>query len=109
MAFLRTLLWIGVTAIVVVFSLRNWVPVTINLFGDMQADVKLPLLLLIAFLIGFLPLYAWHRAAMWRHARKLAVAARTNPLAPTTPSTPASAGTIPPVAVAPNAEPTQAD
>ena len=71
MAFLRTLFWIVVTVVVVVFSLRNWVPVTISLFGNLQADVKLPVLLLIAFLLGFVPLYAWHRLTRWRHGRAL--------------------------------------
>jgi len=73
MAFLRTLFWIVLTVVVVVFSLRNWVPVTINLFGNLQADVKLPVLLLFFFLLGFVPLYLWHRATRWRHARALAV------------------------------------
>lgn len=72
MAFLRTLFWMALTVVVVVFSLRNWVPVTINLFGNLQVDVKLPVLLLFFFLLGFGPLYAWHRAACWRHARRLA-------------------------------------
>lgn len=79
MAFLRTLFWIAITVIVVVFSIRNWSAVTINLFGNMQADVKLPVLLLIAFLIGFGPLYIWYRAFKWRHARKLATADRAVP------------------------------
>ena len=94
MAFLRTLLWIVATIVVVVFSFRNWMPVTVNLFGDRQADVKLPILLLIAFLLGFLPLYAWHRLAVWRHRRALLVARATSlPLEPTVlappPSSPA--------------------
>ncbi|WP_116090407.1 LapA family protein [Sphingomonas crusticola] len=82
MAFLRTLFWIVVTVIVVVFSFRNWSAVTINLFGDMQADVKLPVLLLIAFLIGFVPLYIWYRVFKWRHVRKLAMLDRA--VSPTT-------------------------
>jgi putative flippase GtrA len=56
--------------VVVVFSIRNWIPVTINLFGDLQADVKLPVLLMIAFLIGFVPLYIWHHAWRWRDRRR---------------------------------------
>ena len=80
MAFLRTLFWIAITVIVVVFSIRNWQAVTINLFGDMQADVKLPILLLIAFLIGFVPLYIWYRAFKWRHSRKLALLDRAQPV-----------------------------
>ena len=90
MAFLRTLFWIVITVIVVVFSFRNWSAVTINLFGDLQADVKLPILLLIAFLIGFVPLFIWHKALRWRHARMLAAMDRGTPLA-TTPTTGAPA------------------
>jgi uncharacterized integral membrane protein len=80
MAFLRTLFWIAITVIVVVFSVRNWVPVTISLFGDMQADVKLPVLLLIAFLIGFGPLYIWHRVIRWRDSRRLSAIERASPV-----------------------------
>lgn len=101
MAFLRTLLWIAITVIVVVFSVRNWVPVTINLFGDTQADVKLPVLLLIAFLIGFLPLYVWHRAMRWRHRRKLSEIERAT-------APPPVVTTPPPVASA-TIDPAQAD
>ena len=72
MAFLRTLWWIVVTVIVVVFSMRNWVPVTIALFGNVRADVKLPVLLIVAFLLGFVPLYVWHRISRWRDARRVA-------------------------------------
>lgn len=76
MAFLRTLFWIVITAIVVVFSVHNWVPVTISLFGDLQADVKLPVLLLIAFLVGFVPVYIWHHAYRWRQKRKYSAVER---------------------------------
>ncbi|UAK23019.1 hypothetical protein [Sphingomonas nostoxanthinifaciens] len=70
MGFLRTLFWIAVTVVVVVFSFHNWVPVTVSLFGDLKADVKLPVLLLIAFLAGFLPLLIWHKAMRWRDQRR---------------------------------------
>ena len=73
MGFLRTLFWVAVTVVVVVFSIRNWIPVTINLFGDLQADVKLPVLLMIAFLIGFVPLYIWHKALRWRDKRRITI------------------------------------
>lgn len=81
MAFLRTLFWIALTAIVVVFAFRNWVPVPVNLFGDVVIETKLPMLLLIGFLLGFVPLYVWHRATRWRHKRQLTTLERT-PAAP---------------------------
>ena len=93
MAFLRTLFWIAVTVIVVVFSVRNWVPVPVNLFGDTVVETKLPMLLLIGFLIGFVPLYVWHRAVKWRHVRKLSQIERTSPAVMTPP--PPAAGPAP--------------
>ena len=100
MAFLRTLLWIVITVIVVVFSVRNWVPVPVNLFGDTVVETKVPMLLLIGFLMGFVPLYAWHRVVRWRHNRKLSSIERTPPVVTTPPPTPAST---------PSSDPFQAD
>ena len=51
MQFLKTLFWVLVTALVLLFSFRNWTPVTISLWDDIQADVKMPVLLLIFFLV----------------------------------------------------------
>ena len=76
MNFLRALFWIVLTIVVVVFSMRNWTVVTVGLFGGLAADVKLPVLLLVAFLIGFVPLYIWYRVHRWRLERRLLVAER---------------------------------
>ncbi len=108
MAFLRTLFWIAVTVIVVVFSVRNWVPVPVNLFGDTVVETKLPMLLLIGFLIGFVPLYVWHRAVRWHHARKLSQAERSAPPMASSPMAPPPApGYAPPST--PVADPFQDD
>jgi uncharacterized integral membrane protein len=100
MAFLRTLFWIALTVMVVVFSVRNWASVPVNLFGDTVVETKLPVLLLIAFLAGFVPLYIWHRATKWRLARKMTTLERA-PSSPVAPNTPPF--------VTPNQEPAQAD
>lgn len=93
MNFLRALFWIVLTIVVVVFSMRNWTVVTVNLFGGLAADVKLPVLVLVAFLIGFVPLYIWHRVQKWRLQRRLLVAERA--LVPTVPLQPADP--LPPI------------
>jgi len=49
MQFLKTLFWVLVAVLLALFSFRNWFDVTLNLWGDIQADIKLPLLLLFAF------------------------------------------------------------
>lgn len=76
MQFLRTLFWVVVAVAGVVFAFRNWTPVTVNLWGGLQADAKLPVLLFGAFLLGLLPPYVLHRATRWRMKRKLDLAER---------------------------------
>lgn len=70
MQFLKTLFWVALTIGAILFSAFNWTPVTLNLWGGLQADVKLPVLLLAAFLLGFVPMFALHRARMWSAKRR---------------------------------------
>lgn len=81
MNFLKTLFWVVVAVSLAIFSNRNWNDVTINLWGNIQADVKLPVLILLAVLIGFLPPFIILRGRLWGVRRKLALAERP-PLAP---------------------------
>jgi lipopolysaccharide assembly protein A len=71
MRFLSTLFWVLVAVIVALFARANWTDVTLNLWGDIQADIKLPLLLLIVFLLGFLPTWLLHRVRLWSHRRRI--------------------------------------
>lgn len=71
MHFLKTLFSILVAVVVVLFASRNWTSVTLNLWGDIQADIKIPLLLLIFFLLGFLPTWLTMRARLWSQRRRL--------------------------------------
>lgn len=57
--------------IVALFASRNWTDVTLNLWGDIQADIKIPILLLVVFLIGFLPTWLIMRARTWSHRRRV--------------------------------------
>ena len=84
MNFLRTLFWVVVAVFLAIFANRNWNDVTLSLWGDIQADVKLPFLLLLTFLVGFLPPYLLMRSRVWSLKRKLALAER--PAAPVPPS-----------------------
>jgi uncharacterized integral membrane protein len=76
MNFLRTLFWVVLAVSLAIFASRNWNDVTLSLWGDIQADVKLPFLLLLIFLIGFLPPYFVMRSRLWSLRRKLALAER---------------------------------
>jgi putative membrane protein len=74
--FLKTLFWIVIAVLVTLFAAQNWRDVTIDLWGNLQADVKIPVLLLIVFLIGFLPTLLIYRARLWRLENRLAVPQR---------------------------------
>jgi uncharacterized integral membrane protein len=83
MGFLKTLFWVVLTVVVVVFLMHNWTPTQIALFGDLVWQTKLPVPLVLAFLLGFVPLYVWHRITRWRDRRRLhAAAAAPLPVAP---------------------------
>lgn len=71
MQFLKTLFWVLIAVLVALFASRNWSGVTVNLWGDIQADIKLPVLMLIIFLIGFLPTWLILRARIWSLDRRV--------------------------------------
>lgn len=71
MQFLKTLLWVLLAVVVALFASRNWVPVTLALWGDIQADIKLPALLFLVFLAGFLPTWLTMRARQWALTRRI--------------------------------------
>lgn len=71
MQFLKTLFWVVVAAVAVIFAYRNWIPVEIQLWGGLEADVKLPVLMLFAMLFGFVPMFLVHKASRWQLKRKL--------------------------------------
>lgn len=71
MQFLKTLFWVALAVILVLFGNANWHDVTLNLWGGLQADVKLPFLVLASFLLGFVPMLIVHRARLWTMKRRL--------------------------------------
>ena len=71
MQFLKTLFWVALAVILVLFARANWSAVTLKLWGGLEADVKLPVLVLASFLIGFLPMLLIHRARLWSLKRRL--------------------------------------
>lgn len=73
MQFLKTLLWVLVAVLVAIVASNNWRDVTVDLWSNLQADIKLPVLLLAMFLIGFLPTWLVMRGKLWRLKRRIAL------------------------------------
>lgn len=87
MNFLRTLFWVVLAVFLAIMARNNWSDVTLNLWGALQADIKLPLLILLSFLLGFLPTWFIMRGRIWQLKRRV------------------EAQAIPPVAAPPAREP----
>ena len=71
MQFLKTLFWVVLAVVAVVFAMRNWTPVQVSLWGGLVVEAKLPVIVFGAFLLGFLPTFGWHRASRWRLQRRI--------------------------------------
>lgn len=71
MQFLKILFWCLLAFVAALFTYGNWTSVPIQLWSGMEALVKLPFLLLIAFLIGFLPTFLYSKAVRWRLRQRL--------------------------------------
>lgn len=77
MNMIRTILWVLVTAALVIFAMANWDPVSVKIWpGQSEADAiildtKLPAVILISFLVGFLPTWLAWRASRWTMGRRL--------------------------------------
>ncbi len=105
MQFLKILFWCLLAFVAAVFTLGNWTTVPIKLWGGLIAEVNLPLLLFVTFLIGLVPTMLYYNTIRWRLRNRLATSERTladlrGVLAPAAP-TPLEpdAPVIPPAAV----------
>jgi uncharacterized integral membrane protein len=68
---LRTIIWVLLTAVLVIFAMANWLPVTVTIWPGQVLDTKLPVLILAAFLIGSVPMWIALRTTRWSLKRRL--------------------------------------
>ena len=90
MQFLKTLFWVVLAVVMVLFARDNWHVVEVNLWAGLVADIKLPILVLFAYLVGLVPTMIVYRARIWSLQRRLDGGARANvastpPVAPPKP------------------------
>lgn len=76
MQFLKILFWCLLAFLAAAFTIGNWSTVPIRLPGGLIADVNLPFLLLVTFLVGLLPTLGWQAAKRWRLRQRLATCER---------------------------------
>lgn len=71
MGILRTIIWVLLTAVLVIFAMANWIPVTVTIWPGQVLDTKLPVLILGSFLIGMVPMWIALRTSRWSFRRRL--------------------------------------
>lgn len=107
MTFLRTVFWVVAALAFLIFAAYNWQPVELTLWQNLVLETKVPMLVLLAFAAGFLPMWAVHRSVVWgmnRRIRTLENSLKTAAMAQRTDS--GGAGMVPvPVADSPVGKP----
>ena len=71
MQFLRTTFWVAIAVILAIVASHNWHDVTLELWGNIEVDIKIPVLLILMFLLGFLPPFLILRGKLWQARRRL--------------------------------------
>lgn len=71
MKILRTILWVLAAFGFLIFAIYNWQPVELTLWQNLVLETKVPVLALLAFLAGFLPMWALHRSVVWGLNRRI--------------------------------------
>jgi lipopolysaccharide assembly protein A len=89
MKIVRTIVWVLLLTALLVFSAFNWKPVEVKIWEGMVLETKIPALVVIAFLVGLVPMWLLHRANRWNNERRIASlesAARAAAMAPAAPA-----------------------
>ena len=73
----KTVFWALIIGLAAAFAYNNWFPVDLNLWSDLVAEVNLPLLMLVCFLIGFVPMLLVHYTSRWRMRQRISSLERT--------------------------------
>ncbi len=73
MQIVRTVIWVLLLVALLLFSVANWEPtVTVRIWQNLVVDTKIPAIVVVAFLIGFMPMWLYHRASKWQLKRRIA-------------------------------------
>jgi hypothetical protein len=68
---LRTVFWVLAALAFLVFATYNWQPVELTLWQNLVLETKVPMLVLLAFAAGFVPMWALHRSVIWGMNRRI--------------------------------------
>ena len=71
MQIIRTIAWVLLALVLLVFSFNNWDPVEIKIWENLVLETKKPALVIIAFLAGLVPIWLLYTGMRWRLNRRI--------------------------------------
>ena len=72
MQIVRTILWVLLLVGVIAFSFGNWDrQIDVRIWPGIVWDTRVPALVIVSFLLGLIPMWLYHRGAMWRQSRRI--------------------------------------
>jgi putative membrane protein len=88
MQIVRTIVWVLLLVVLLIFSINNWSPVEVKIWEGLVLETKIPALVVISVLLGLVPMWLLHRITAYSARRKISsleVAARTVAVTPAPP------------------------
>lgn len=88
MQIIKTIVWVLLIIALLGFSYFNWQPVEVRIWENLVLETKIPMLVVVSFFIGLVPMWMINRAQKWHSSRKItslesaARTAATTPIAP---------------------------
>lgn len=71
MQIIRTIVWVLILFGILTFSFFNWDTVEVNLWENLVLETKVPVLVIVAFLLGLVPMWLYHRSVKWSLGRRI--------------------------------------
>jgi lipopolysaccharide assembly protein A len=71
MQVVRTAVWVVLFIALLLFSINNWEPVDIKIWEGLILETKKPALVIVAFLLGLVPMWLASKAGKWRLNRRI--------------------------------------
>ena len=72
MQIVRTIVWVLLLVALLIFSVANWEPaVTVRIWENLVVETKIPAIVIVSFLVGFVPMWLIQRGTKWHYRRRI--------------------------------------
>jgi uncharacterized integral membrane protein len=67
----RIIAWVALLVAAILFATNNWTAVEVMIWDGIVLETKIPALMLLSFLLGFLPMWLLNHGTRWRLHRRI--------------------------------------